>query len=220
MTIIKLEPVNGVHPVERQSHRTSNWMGEGWAEVPEHLAEQAFACGGSCELTLEDGVLTALTAVRRPEELDQEAFARMMEAVRRTFDICLLDAPAGVGDGFRMAAQAASLELLVTGPDPGALRDGTRTGELLELMGKRDVRLVVNRVNPKLYSAMNLTVDDVMDMVGYPLLGLVPEDRNVPLAAVHDRPLLHYARRSPAAAAFHRMAKRLQGIPAPLAGLK
>ena len=63
-------------------------------------------------------------------------------------------------------------------------------------MGKRDVRLVVNRVNPKLYSAMNLTVDDVMDMVGYPLLGLVPEDRNVPLAAVHDRPLLHYARRS------------------------
>ena len=49
MTIIKLEPVNGVHPVERQSHRTSNWMGEGWAEVPEHLAEQAFACGGSCE---------------------------------------------------------------------------------------------------------------------------------------------------------------------------
>ena len=43
MTIIKLEPVNGVHPVERQSHRTSNWMGEGWAEVPEHLAEQAYA---------------------------------------------------------------------------------------------------------------------------------------------------------------------------------
>ena len=59
--------------------------------------------------------LSFLTAPvgRRPEELDQEAFARMMEAVRRTFDICLLDAPAGVGDGFRMAAQAASLELLV-----------------------------------------------------------------------------------------------------------
>lgn len=46
-------------------------------------------------------------------------------------------------------------------------------------MGKRDVRLVVNRVNPKLYRSMGLTVDDVMDLVGYPLLGLVPEDRNV-----------------------------------------
>lgn len=118
----------------------------------------------------------------------------MMAEVRRTFDVCLLDAPAGVGAGFQMAARAASSELLVTGPDPGALRDGARTGEILELMGKRDVRLVVNRVNPKLYRSMGLTVDDVMDLVGYPLLGLVPEDRNVTLAAVHDRPLLQYAR--------------------------
>ena len=157
---------------------------------------------------------------RNPEELDQEAFDRMMAEVRRTFDVCLLDAPAGVGAGFQMAAQAASSELLVTGPDPAALRDGARTGEILELMGKRDVRLVVNRVNPKLYRSMGLTVDDVMDLVGYPLLGLVPEDRNVTLAAVHDRPLLQYARRSPAADAFRRMSKRLLGLPVPLVAMK
>ena len=157
---------------------------------------------------------------RNPEELDQEAFDRMMAEVRRTFDVCLLDAPAGVGAGFQMAAQAASSELLVTGPDPWALRDGARTGEILELMGKRDVRLVVNRVNPKLYRSMGLTVDDVMDLVGYPLLGLVPEDRNVTLAAVHDRPLLQYARRSPAADAFRRMSKRLLGLPVPLVAMK
>ena len=157
---------------------------------------------------------------RNPEELDQEAFDRMMAEVRRTFDVCLLDAPAGVGAGFQMAAQAASSELLVTGPDPGALRDGARTGEILELMGKRDVRLVVNRVNPKLYRSMGLTVDDVMVLVGYPLLGLVPEDRNVTLAAVHDRPLLQYARRSPAADAFRRMSKRLLGLPVPLVAMK
>ena len=86
----------------------------------------------------------------------------------------------GWGEGFRLAAGLASRQLLVAGPDPAALRDGARTGEILELMGKPDVRLVVNRVNPRLYRAMGLTVDDVMDMVGYPLLGLVPEDKNVP----------------------------------------
>lgn len=42
---------------------------------------------------------------RSPEELDQEAFDRMMAEVRRTFDVCLLDAPAGVGAGFQMAAR-------------------------------------------------------------------------------------------------------------------
>ena len=103
--------------------------------------------------------------------------------------------------------------------DPGALRDGARTGEILELMGKEDVRLVVNRVDARLYRSLHLTVDDVMDWVGYPLLGLVPEDRNVMLAAVHDRPVLLYARRCAAAKAFRRMAKRLQGLPVPLAGM-
>ena len=156
---------------------------------------------------------------RRPEELDRAAFDRMMEAARQSFDFCLLDAPAGVGAGFQLAARAASLEVLVTGRDPGALRDGARTGEILELMGKEDVRLVVNRVDARLYRSLHLTVDDVMDWVGYPLLGLVPEDRNVMLAAVHDRPVLLYARRCAAAKAFRRMAKRLQGLPVPLAGL-
>ena len=128
---------------------------------------------------------------RRPEELDRAAFDRMMEAARQSFDFCLLDAPAGVGAGFQLAARAASL----------------------------DVRLVVNRVDARLYRSLHLTVDDVLDWVGYPLLGLVPEDRNVMLAAVHDRPVLLYARRCAAAKAFRRMAKRLQGLPVPLAGM-
>ena len=128
---------------------------------------------------------------RRPEELDRAAFDRMMEAARQSFDFCLLDAPAGVGAGFQLAARAASLE----------------------------VRLVVNRVDARLYRSLHLTVDDVLDWVGYPLLGLVPEDRNVMLAAVHDRPVLLYARRCAAAKAFRRMAKRLQGLPVPLAGM-
>lgn len=82
-------------------------------------------------------------------------------------------------------------------------------------MGKRDVRLVVNRVNPKLYRSMGLTVDDVMDLVGYPLLGLVPEDRNVTLAAVHDRPLLQYARRSPRQTPSAGCSKAVSRLPVP-----
>ena len=148
-------------------------------------------------------------------QADPEAARRLVENIRQEVDVCLLDAPAGVGEGFRLAAGLASRQLLVAGPDPAALRDGARTGEILELMGKPDVRLVVNRVNPRLYRAMGLTVDDVMDMVGYPLLGLVPEDKNVPLAAMADKPLTAFARGG-AAAAFRRMARRLLGQPVPL----
>lgn len=156
---------------------------------------------------------------RQPEELNAPAFRKMLLHARRHFDYVLLDAPAGVGTGFRLAAENASIQLLVTGPDPGALRDGARTGEILELMGKEDVRLVVNRVNPKLYASMGLTVDDVMDLVGYRLLGLVPDDHHVTLAAAGDQALLEYTHRG-AAAAIERIALRLSGHSVPIQKLK
>ena len=84
------------------------------------------------------------------------------------------------------------------------------TGEVLELMKKTDVRMVVNRISPKLISALDMTVDDIMDDAGLPLLGIVPEDPNVVLAAVAGEPLLQYTRRG-AAAACRRIADRLRG---------
>ena len=61
-------------------------------------------------------------------------------------------------------------------PDPAAIRDAGRTGEIFAGNGQGNIRLIVNRVNKKLVAAMHLTVDDVMDRTGLPLLGLVPED--------------------------------------------
>jgi len=143
------------------------------------------------------------------------SFAAMLRQARLMFDYVLLDAPAGIDAGFRLAAQYADRVVLVTGADPAAVRDATRAGELLELMGKSDVRLIVNRVNRKMAAAMNLTVDDIMDRAGLPLLGIVPEDSNVVLAASFGSSLLKYTKRG-AAAACRRIALRLRGIWVPV----
>ena len=91
-----------------------------------------------------------------------------------------------------------------------AIRDAGRIGQLLELMEKTDVRLVVNRLTSDLISVLDLTVDDIMDQAGLPLLGLVPEDPRVLLSAAKGKPLLEVTRRG-AAAACRRIAKRLAG---------
>ena len=83
-------------------------------------------------------------------------------------------------------------------------------------MGKLNVRLVVNRVQPKMFKAMDLTVDDMMDTAGLPLLGIIPEDPNVTLAATFNRPLLCYKPRCAAAKAGLRISKRILGIPVPV----
>ena len=150
------------------------------------------------------------------EKIDAESFGKMLRQARAEFDYIFLDAPAGVDAGFRLVSAAADRFLLVTGAGPASVRDAARVGDLLELMGKKDVRLVVNRVDREMLSTVRLTIDDVMDSAGLPLTGIVLEDPNVTLAASFGQPLLKYARRSPAARAYRKIAKRIQGFREPI----
>lgn len=149
------------------------------------------------------------------DEIDDSGFSGLLQQAAERFDYVFLDAPAGVDVGFRLAARFASRMVLVTGSDPASIRDAERTGVLLELMGKENVRLVVNRIQRKMFSAMGITVDDIMDQTGLPLLGVIPEDVNVVFAAADGEPLLAYTNKG-AAAACRRIAKRLQGRSVPI----
>ena len=142
--------------------------------------------------------------------IDQEAFEAMLHSARNLFDYVFLDAPAGIEAGFSLAARYADRILLVTGPDPAAVRDAARASDVLELMGKKNIRLIVNRINKKMVSSMGITIDDIMDQAGLPLLGIVPEDPDVVLSAAFQKPLLAYSKKA-AAKACKRIAKRLQG---------
>lgn len=149
-------------------------------------------------------------------DVDLPSFVAMLMAARKEYDYILLDAPAGVDTGFRLATRYSDRLLLVTGADPAAMRDAKHTGEVLELMGKDQIRLIVNRVNKRYAAAVGLTVDDIMDHTALPLIGIVPEDMKVPLAAANGVPLLRFKRRSSAAAACRRIAKRLMGYHVPI----
>ncbi len=154
-----------------------------------------------------------------PQSIDRDAFCRMLQQARTQFDYIFLDSPAGVDVGFRLCADAADRVILVTGADPAAIRDAARAGELLECQGKKDIRIIVNRVNKKLYRVIKVTIDDIMDEAGLPLLGIVPNDSYVTLAAAFETPLIEYTDDG-AASACCRIAKRIQGHPVPIPSRK
>ena len=162
--------------------------------------------------------LKFLTApMNRPaEKIDADAFDRMLRAARGSFDYIFLDAPAGVDAGFRLVSQVADRFLLVTGSGPAAVRDAARVADLLEIMGKTNVRLVVNRVQREVLKTVKMTIDDVMDTAGLPLIGIVPEDSNVTLAASFGLPVLKFQKRCEAVKAYGRIAKRIQGFHEPI----
>lgn len=154
-----------------------------------------------------------------PEDLEETQFHQLLTQARETYDWCLIDAPAGVGAGFRLAVRWADYAMVVSGSDPAALRDGARAAQTLEGISKAEPKLVVNRIQRRFFRKTRFTVDDCMDSVGLPLLGIVPEDEAVALSAAKGQPLLNFTSKKGAAVACRHIARRLLGEKQPLLNL-
>lgn len=142
------------------------------------------------------------------------AMQTLAQTIRRQYDYCFIDAPAGLGQGFQLATAVADSVVVVTTTDPAALRDAQRTVMELRRFPAGQVHLVVNRVQKKMLKALHSTIDDAMDTAGLPLLGIIPEDSDIPLALNRGIPLRdinYYAQR-----AYENIAKRITGQRAPL----
>ena len=145
----------------------------------------------------------------------QTAMQALGQAIRQQYDYCLIDAPAGLGEGFQLATAIADSVIVVTTTDPAALRDAQRTVMELRRFPAGQVHLVVNRVRKKLLHSMHATIDDAMDKAGLPLIGVVPEDDALPVSLNQGTPLLLRSYNG-AASAYRNIAIRLQGGKAPL----
>jgi len=150
-----------------------------------------------------------------PEDIDTVALENMFEKIRRDFDFCLIDAPAGLGSGFRQAHTSVDMSIIVTTGDIASMRDCSRTADTVRQMGVSNLRLLVNRVVPKNLKHIRTTIDDVIDTVGAQLLGIIPEDKNIFLALHEDIPLILYRKRY-SAYDFLDAARRITGEDVPL----
>lgn len=160
--------------------------------------------------------LYLLTAPARTVSVGSaDSLRPLFKEIRENFDFCLVDAPAGLETGFRLAISSADRAVVVTNTDQSSLRDAQRTVMELSHLPRGRLHLVVNRCRKKLMRSLHQTIDDAIDTAGLPLLGVIPEDETMPLYAGRGIPLLlsdnHYA-----ATAYRNIARRLTGHRAPL----
>lgn len=164
--------------------------------------------------------LALLTAPVRlsPGSISTEEMRALIWEIRDQYDYCLIDSPAGLGSGFRLAACGADRAIVVSTTDASALRDAQRTvTELKNTLSP--IHLVVNRVKPRLLRQLKTTIDDAMDAAGLPLLGVVPEDVAVTVSANRGVPVI-LAERKGAALAYLNIARRLEGQRVPMMRLR
>ena len=159
--------------------------------------------------------LHLITAPLDPAALgmDAQQFCAFLDEARALYDYILLDAPAGLGAGFRLSACGADRAIVVCTSDASSLRDAQRA--VAELRHVATVQLVVNRVQTKLLKRLRTTIDDAMDTAGLPLPGVVPEDQNVTLSANFGTPIVLMTHKK-AAIAYLNIARRILGQRVPI----
>ena len=157
--------------------------------------------------------LYLLTAPMSSAGLDTRRFCEVVAEAKEYFDFVFMDSPAGLGEGFQLAMAAADRVIVVSAVDPAALRDAQRA--VTELHALPQLHLVMNRVDSKLIAKLRTSIDHAMDTAGLPLLGVVPEDPAVTMAAAAGIPLV-LASYKGAAPAYLNIAKRLLGQRVPL----
>lgn len=160
-------------------------------------------------------LLTAPLSATGQLNVTMEQMKRLLDQVRQQYDYCLIDAPAGLGQGFQLATGCADCVVVITTTDASALRDAQHTVMILDKrFTTESLFLVVGRVQKKLLRALHSTIDDAMDAAGLPLLGVVPEDSDVPYSLNRGIPLRdmnYYAARS-----YENIARRITGQRVPL----
>ncbi len=145
---------------------------------------------------------------------------RLCDEIRPDHDFILIDSPAGIERGFRYAIAPADRVLVITNPEVSSVRDADRVVGILEAEDKKGPALVINRLNPVMVKQHDmLSAEDVIDLLGIKLIGIVPEDENVIVSSNRGTPVAIDGK-SRAGQAFRNIGKRLQGVEVPFLDLE
>jgi len=157
---------------------------------------------------------------RNKEAVTPEQMKKLVLALQKAFDYIIVDCPAGIELGFRNAIAAAKEAIIVTTPEVTAVRDADRVIGLLEANDIRNIRLIINRIRPEMVEMQDMmSVDDVLEILAIPLLGVIPDDERIITASNRGEPIALSQERSLPAIAFSNIARRLDGEEVPFLDL-
>jgi len=166
------------------------------------LAGEASVAEASVDLP---GGLTVMPGERSLDaygNANTSALPEVVEAIRGTVDIVLIDTGASPGTETSAALGAADVVVLVTTPDDPAVRNTNKTNRLTERFDNEVAGALITRVRDR------SELEEAKEMLEVPVLGGIPVDKE----AVTEEPLMIKALDSDAARAYGECADRLHSL--------
>lgn len=157
--------------------------------------------------------LLAISKNRQRYNITRNDMTNLIQSLKELgFQFILIDCPAGIDIGFVNAITAADEAIVVTTPEITSIRDADRVAGLLEANGIMNAQLIVNRVRADMIQQNDMmSVKDVQEMLGIPLLGAIPEDTEVIISTNRGEPLVLRKKLTLSGIALENAARRLVG---------
>ena len=163
--------------------------------------------------------LLPASQTRDKDALTEDGVARVLTELREKFDWIVCDSPAGIERGATMAMRHADVAVVVTNPEVSSVRDSDRIIGLLDSKTEKAERgermekhLLLTRYDPmRAERGEMLKVDDVLEILSIPLLGIIPESEEVLKASNLGTPVTLNNPTSAPARAYRDAVRRLRG---------
>jgi septum site-determining protein MinD len=168
---------------------------------------------------LENLFLLPASQTRDKDALTEEGVAKVIEELKTKFDWIICDSPAGIERGATLAMRHADAAIIVTNPEVSSVRDSDRIIGLLDSKTTRAERgervekhLLITRYHAaRAARGEMLSIDDVLEILSIPLLGIIPESEEVLRASNIGSPVTLNSPLSAPARAYFDAASRLKG---------
>ncbi|MCW5700628.1 MAG: AAA family ATPase, partial [Rhodospirillales bacterium] len=125
---------------------------------------------------------------RDKDALTKQGVDRVLKELKDSFDYIVCDSPAGIEKGALMALYFADEAIIVTNPEVSSVRDSDRIIGVLQSRSRRAEQgsepvkehLLLTRYDTaRVERGEMLKVDDVLEILAIPLLGIIPETPTV-----------------------------------------
>jgi septum site-determining protein MinD len=152
------------------------------------------------------GIIPSNGSIRIEGDLSQDIGGAMLDLVGKA-DVVLMDAGAGLGNEVKSILKSADETIIVTNPDHGAVNEAVRTASLAEELGSVVTGVILNKVTG---NKQDIPLSKLKSVIDRPIIGIIPEDRNVRESVLMKNPVVYTHPDSPAAVEFKKLADILQ----------
>src|SRR3989344_2799154 len=154
-------------------------------------------------------IIPSSLSIKELRKLNPEKLKEIARKLRTMADFVILDSAAGLGDEASSSIEAADELIIVTNPEITAVTDALKTVKLAQELGKQVRGVVVTRVSG---NKNEMSISNVKEMLDIPVLGVVPEDRNVLASLRHKDAVVHTFPYTKSSLAYKRIAAKLAGV--------